>query len=179
MIGPNPRPQIDIAEKTTPPLIRSAHSSLPIKATESRRANPNGSLFQQLAEPRSAIFRHGQTPMGEAIGPFPSPQACRKHAARDYRGATQDRRSERRPHVAPTGAREAAMKENDLQYRNARLRRKIDGALKNRPELEAVVNNIALKEPTNASPEQVQANLQERAWAIIDAEPELDGYFED
>jgi hypothetical protein len=71
------------------------------------------------------------------------------------------------------------MKENDLQYRNARLRRKIDGALKNRPELEAVVNNIALKEPTNASPEQVQANLQERAWAIIDAEPELDGYFED
>jgi hypothetical protein len=111
---------------------------------------------------------------------FPSsPQACRKHAARDYRGATQDRRSERRPHVAPTGAREAAMKENDLQYRNARLRRKIDGALKNRPELEAVVNNIALKEPTNASPEQVQANLQERACAIIDAEPELDGYFED
>ena len=37
------------------------------------------------------------------------------------------------------------MKENDPQYRNARLRRKIDGALKNRPELEAVVNNIALK----------------------------------
>jgi len=71
------------------------------------------------------------------------------------------------------------MKENDLQYRNARLRRKIDGALKNRPELEAVVNNIALKEPTNASPEQVQANLQERAWAIIEAEPELDCYFED
>jgi hypothetical protein len=71
------------------------------------------------------------------------------------------------------------MKENDLQYRNARLRRKIDGALKNRPELEAVVNNIALKERTNASPEQVQANLQERVWAIIDAEPELDGYFED
>lgn len=71
------------------------------------------------------------------------------------------------------------MKENDLQYRNARLTRKIDGALKNRPELEAVVNNIALKEPTNASPEQVQANLQERAWAIIVAEPELDGYFED
>jgi hypothetical protein len=71
------------------------------------------------------------------------------------------------------------MKENDLQYRNARLRRKIDGALKNRPELEAVVNNIALKEPTNASPEQVQANLQERAWAIIDAEPQLEGYFED
>ena len=79
----------------------------------------------------------------------------------------------------PSGIGEAAMTEKDLQRRNARLRRKIYGALKNRPELEAVINNIALKEPANASLEQVQANLQERAWAIVEAESELDGYFDD
>jgi hypothetical protein len=70
------------------------------------------------------------------------------------------------------------VKENDMQYRNARLRRKIDGALKTRPELEPVVNGIALKQPANASLEQVQANLQERARAIIAAKPELDGNFD-
>ena len=73
---------------------------------------------------------------------------------------------------------EAAVAESDLRYRNARLRRKIDGALKSRPELEAVVDGIALRQPTNASLEQVQANLQERARAIIEAKPELDGYFD-
>jgi hypothetical protein len=65
-----------------------------------------------------------------------------------------------------------------MQYRNARLRRKIEGALKTRPELESVVNGIASKQPANASLEQVQANLQERARAIIAAKPELDGYFD-
>jgi hypothetical protein len=70
------------------------------------------------------------------------------------------------------------VKENDTQYRNARLRRKIEGALKTRPELEAVIDGIALKQPANASLEQVQANLQERARAIIEAKPELDGYFD-
>jgi hypothetical protein len=65
-----------------------------------------------------------------------------------------------------------------MQNRNARLRRKIDGALKTRPELEPVVDGIALKQPVNASLEQVQANLQERARAIIEAKPELDGYFD-
>ena len=70
------------------------------------------------------------------------------------------------------------MKENDMQYRNARLRRKIEGALKTRPELEGVIDGIALKQPANASLELVQANLQERARAIIAAKPELDGYFD-
>ena len=70
------------------------------------------------------------------------------------------------------------MKDNDMQYRNARLRRKIEGALKTRPELESVVNGIASKQPANASLEQVQTNLQERARAIIAAKPELDGYFD-
>jgi hypothetical protein len=79
---------------------------------------------------------------------------------------------------ASSGIGEAAMRESDLQYRNARLSRKIDGALKHRPELTQVVNGIALKQPANASLEQVQANLQERARAIIEAKPELDGYFD-
>jgi hypothetical protein len=70
------------------------------------------------------------------------------------------------------------VKENDMLYRNARLRRKIDGALKSRPELEEVIDGIALKQPATASLEQVQANLQERARAIIAAKPELDGYFD-
>jgi hypothetical protein len=176
MIGPNPRPQTDIAEKTNP--FRAF-----IAPNQSDGITPR----QPKRKPFSAATRTQECNLSPRADPkcarrlalSPSPQACRKYAARDCRGATQDRPNERRPHVAPTGAREAAMKENDLQYRNARLRRKIDWALKNRPELEAVVNNIALKEPTNASPEQVQANLQERAGAIIDAEPELDGYFED
>jgi hypothetical protein len=59
-----------------------------------------------------------------------------------------------------------------------RLRRKIDGALKTRPELEPVVDGIAVNEPANASLEQVQANLQECTRAIIEARLELGGYFD-
>jgi hypothetical protein len=66
----------------------------------------------------------------------------------------------------------------DLQDRNARLRGKIEQLVDNHPELEAVVNDVALKQPTTASLEKVQANL-ERARAIIEAKPELEGYFED
>ena len=67
----------------------------------------------------------------------------------------------------------------DLQDQNARLRAKIDQLVESHPELETVVNGVALKLPANASLEQVQANLQERARAIIEAEPELEGVFED
>jgi len=48
----------------------------------------------------------------------------------------------------------------DLQDRNARLRGKIEQLVDNHPELEAVVNDVALKQPTTASLEKVQANLQ-------------------
>jgi hypothetical protein len=99
--------------------------------------------------------------------------------ARGYRSAVRDRHW--RLSIASCGKQHKGrqrLKENDMQYRNARLRRKIDGALKTRPELEPVVNGIALKQPANASLEQVQANLQERARAIIAAKPELDGYFD-
>ncbi|HEY1778947.1 MAG TPA: hypothetical protein VGG79_00650 [Roseiarcus sp.] len=67
----------------------------------------------------------------------------------------------------------------ELQQQNARLRAKIDQLVESHPELETVVNGVALKQPANASPAQVQANLQERARAIIEAEPELEGVFED
>lgn len=76
------------------------------------------------------------------------------------------------------GVRGAAVEGSNLRFRNERLKRKIDGAMKTRPELEAVMNYIALKQPKDASLEQVQANLQEVARAIIAAKPELDGYFD-
>jgi hypothetical protein len=67
----------------------------------------------------------------------------------------------------------------DVQDQNFRLRNRITRLLESHPELEAVVNEIAVKQPSSASPEQVQANLQERARAIIEAKPELESYFED
>jgi hypothetical protein len=67
----------------------------------------------------------------------------------------------------------------DLPSKNARLRGKIEQLVESHPELEAVVNAVALKQPASASLEQVQANLQERARAIIEAKPELESYFED
>jgi hypothetical protein len=130
-------------------------------------------------------FRPGAEAPPDRVGrltdsPFSDGRKLAASTARETcRGATQDRRGERLSRLLPSGIGEAAMTEKDLQRRNARLRRKIYGALKNRPELEAVINNIALKEPANASLEQVQANLQERAWAIVEAESELDGYFDD
>jgi hypothetical protein len=66
-----------------------------------------------------------------------------------------------------------------LEQRNARLKAAIDQLVESHPELETVVNGVAVKQPANASPEQVQANLQERARAIIEAKPELEGVFED
>ncbi len=68
---------------------------------------------------------------------------------------------------------------DDLLRKNARLRNKIRELLEGHPELEALVNEIAVKQPDYASLEQVQANLQERARAIVEARPELEGHFED
>lgn len=67
----------------------------------------------------------------------------------------------------------------DLQGRNARLRAKIKALVEAHPELEAVVNAIALRQPENASLDEVQANLQERARAIIEHRPDLEAGFED
>jgi hypothetical protein len=66
----------------------------------------------------------------------------------------------------------------ELQLINARLNRKIYGALVNRPTLNAAVNAIAKKQPINASLEDVHANLRERAGVMTKSSPELDGYFD-
>ena len=42
-----------------------------------------------------------------------------------------------------------------------------------------VVRDVALKQPPNPTAEQVQANLQERARAIIEARPDLEHSFGD
>jgi hypothetical protein len=67
----------------------------------------------------------------------------------------------------------------DLQSKNAHLRNKITQLLESHPELESVVNNVALEQPANASPEEVQANLQQRARAIIESRPDLEDHFLD
>ena len=63
--------------------------------------------------------------------------------------------------------------------KNARLRNKITQALKNHPELEAVVYDVVLKQPSHPTPEQVHANLQARAQAIIARHPELEADLKD
>ena len=49
--------------------------------------------------------------------------------------------------------------------------------MESHPELEVVVRDVAAKLPPNPTPEQVQANLQERARTIIEARPDLEHSF--
>jgi hypothetical protein len=65
----------------------------------------------------------------------------------------------------------------DLSDKNARLREKINQLVENHPELEQAVRDVAAKQPPNATPEQVQANLQERTRAIIELRPDLEHSF--
>jgi hypothetical protein len=67
----------------------------------------------------------------------------------------------------------------DLNDKNDRLRDTIDQLVESHPELEETVRDIASKQPRNGTPQQVQANLQERARAIIELQPELEHIFED
>jgi hypothetical protein len=67
----------------------------------------------------------------------------------------------------------------DLNHKNARLRATINHLVESHPELETVVRDVASKQPANATPEQVQANLQDRARAIIEARPDLEHSFGD
>ena len=66
----------------------------------------------------------------------------------------------------------------DLKQKNERLREKIKQLVDNHPELETAVRDVAAHEPANATPEQAQANLQERARAIIELRPDLEHSFE-
>ncbi|HEY1863665.1 MAG TPA: hypothetical protein VGG77_08240 [Roseiarcus sp.] len=67
---------------------------------------------------------------------------------------------------------------SDLDAKNARLRETINRLVESHPELETVGRDIALTQPTNATPEQVQENLKNRARAIIEARPGLEHSFE-
>jgi hypothetical protein len=67
----------------------------------------------------------------------------------------------------------------DLDHKDARLRETINQLVESHPELEVVVRDVAAKLPPNPTPEQVQANLQERARAIIEARPDLEHSFGD
>jgi hypothetical protein len=67
----------------------------------------------------------------------------------------------------------------DLNHKNARLRETINHLVGSHPELETVVRDVASKQPPNPTPEQVQANLQDRARAIIEARPDLEHSFGD
>jgi hypothetical protein len=67
----------------------------------------------------------------------------------------------------------------DLRHKDARLIETIDKLVESHPELDVIVRDVAAKQPHNATPEQVQANLQERARAIIEARPDLEHSFGD
>jgi hypothetical protein len=66
----------------------------------------------------------------------------------------------------------------DVQHTNAQLRHAITHAAGNDAALTAAVYAIAVKQPANPSPEDVQANLQARARAIIELRPDLKVDFE-
>jgi hypothetical protein len=68
--------------------------------------------------------------------------------------------------------REARLIEN-LRAKNAQLRRAIMQAAKKNAALTAVAFEVALKQPGDASLEQVHANLQERAQAMMELRPDL------
>jgi hypothetical protein len=74
------------------------------------------------------------------------------------------------------------MKKSELRYKNARLRKKINSVLEHHSELRDVTD--ALKQGTQVrvgTPflERIQANLQERARAIIERRPDLEHLFDD
>ena len=76
-----------------------------------------------------------------------------------------------------------AMIKDELRHRNARLRRKINLVLEKHPELGDATDGLAIKQglQVQVAPflERIQANLQERARAIIERRPDLEHLFED
>jgi glutamate-1-semialdehyde aminotransferase len=73
-----------------------------------------------------------------------------------------------------SAAREEAAVTADLNHKNDRLRQTINQLVESHPELEVVVRDVASRQPPNATPEHVQANLHERARAIIEARPDVE-----
>ena len=73
---------------------------------------------------------------------------------------------------------------DELRRRNARLQEKIYSVLEQHPELRDATDEIAIKQDTQvqvgtSSLDQLQANLQERARAIIEHRPDLEHLFDD
>jgi hypothetical protein len=78
---------------------------------------------------------------------------------------------------------EARIKD-ELRRKNARLRQKINSVLEQHPELRDATDELALKQAARVRagtpfPERIQANLQERARAIIEQRPDLEHRFDD
>jgi hypothetical protein len=76
------------------------------------------------------------------------------------------------------------MTSKDLRRKNARVRDKIRKALEKHPELRDVTEEIALRQDLHmqvGTPflERTNGKLQERAGAIIEGHPELEGYFDE
>jgi outer membrane protein TolC len=84
----------------------------------------------------------------------------------------------------PQPETEEATVKSELRQKNARLRAKINSILEQHPELRDVTDEIALKQGLRVrgrAPflERIQANLQERARAIIERRPDVEHLFDD
>ena len=76
------------------------------------------------------------------------------------------------------------MTRNDLRRKNERLRDQIAQVVEKDPELGGVTEGIALRQDLHVEVgssflERTQGKLQERARAMIERRPELEGYFDD
>ena len=106
---------------------------------------------------------------GSELQPPPDPSATPDKVA----GAT--------PPPTERETLEAMIKE-ELRRRNARLRQKINSVLEKHSELKDAMDELAIKQGHQvAAPflERIQANLQERARAIIERRPDLEHFFKD
>jgi hypothetical protein len=65
----------------------------------------------------------------------------------------------------------------DITSENAHLRDQIEKALEKHPEARAVAEAIARKQESHEDPLLVRANLQERARALIEPHPDVEGLF--
>ena len=77
-----------------------------------------------------------------------------------------------------------AMIKDELRRRNARLRQKINSVLEKHPEVRDATDEVAIKQGLQVQVpapflERIQANLQERARAIIERRPDLEHFFKD
>jgi outer membrane protein TolC len=97
--------------------------------------------------------------------------------------ATPDKVAGTTPAPAEPETSESVMKE-ELRDTNARLRDKINSVLEQHPDLRDSTDEIAFKQGAQVQVgtpflERIQANLQERARAIIERRPDLEHLFDE